>query len=168
MQGHLQQVERRPTSRGKLPTMASSDRNAEAASVTTVQKQEMEPYTMAHLSIAPATTTTVVTTTTTTTTQFPPLLFKPPRSLSERDPKEYPLAHAHAPESLRKFCFDVGGEQACFQEAKDVVDTITEVRLTEQGYGAPGTAGCVHKLIYMNSIKLSTETLRATTENFRQ
>ncbi|KAL5400560.1 hypothetical protein PMIN06_012355 [Paraphaeosphaeria minitans] len=106
--------------------MASSDRNAEAASVTTVQKQETEPYTMAHLSIAPATTTTVVTTTTTTTTQFPPLLFKPPRSLSERDPKEYPLAHAHAPESLRKFCFDVGGEQACFQEAKDVADTIAE------------------------------------------
>jgi hypothetical protein len=127
LKGYLQQVERHSTSRGKLHTMAS-DPNAEAASVLTVQK---EPYTMAHLSIAPATTTTVVTTTTTTTTQFPPLLFNPPRSLSERDPKEYPLAHAHAPESLRRFCFDVGGEQACFQEAKDVADTIAEVRLTK-------------------------------------
>lgn len=120
--------------------MASPEGNAEAASVTAVQKQAMEPYTMAHLSMAPATTTTVVTTTTTTTTQFPPLLFKPPRSLSERDPKEYPLAHAHAPESLRKFCFDVGGEQACFQEAKDVVDTIAEVRLAEHGHSATDTA----------------------------
>ncbi|KAJ4295332.1 SCF ubiquitin ligase complex subunit cdc4 [Kalmusia sp. IMI 367209] len=106
--------------------MASPDGNTEAASVTTVQTQAIEPYTMAHLSIAPATTTTVVTTTTTTTTQFPPLLFRPPRSLNERDPKEYPLAHAHAPESLGKFCFEVGGEQACFQEAKDVMDTIAE------------------------------------------
>ena len=112
--------------------MASPDGNTEAASVTTVQPQAIEPYTMAHLSIAPATTTTVVTTTTTTTTQFPPLLFRPPRSLNERDAKEYPLAHAHAPESLRKFCFEVGGEQACFQEAKDLVDTIAEVRLTNQ------------------------------------
>lgn len=89
---------------------------------------------MAHLSIAPATTTTVVTTTTTTTTQFPPMLFKPPRSLSERDPKEYPLANAHAPESLKKFCFDIGGEQACFQEAHDVGDSMAQVCLTKQGY----------------------------------
>ncbi|KAF1977523.1 WD40 repeat-like protein [Bimuria novae-zelandiae CBS 107.79] len=113
--------------------MAASARDTETASVTTLPTQAMEPYTVAHLSMAPATTTTVVTTTTTTTTQFPPLLFKPPRSLSERDPKEYPLAHAHAPESLRKFCFDIGGEQACFQEAKDVVDSIAEHK-TLHGY----------------------------------
>ena len=117
--------------------MAGSARDPEATSVTTVQTQAMEPYTMAHLSIAPATTTTVVTTTTTTTTQFPPLLLKPPRSLSERDPKEYPLAHAHAPESLRKFCFDIGGDQACFQEATDVVDSIAQVCVTKQGYTGP-------------------------------
>jgi hypothetical protein len=141
------------------------DPNAEAASVSTIPK---EPYTMAHLSIAPATTTTVVTTTTTTTTQFPPLLFNPPRSLSERDPKEYPLAHAHAPESLRRFCFDVGGEQACFQEAKDVADTIAEVRLTKQGYDAPATVGRVHKLTYVNSTKLSMEILQTTTGSFRR
>lgn len=114
--------------------MAPSARDPEAASVTTVQTQAMEPYTMAQLSLAPATTTTVVTTTTTTTTQFPPMLFNPPRSLSERDPKEYPLAHAHAPESLQKFCFEVGGEQACFQEAKNVADSIAQVCLTKQGY----------------------------------
>lgn len=108
--------------------MASPDENPEPARVTTMQTQAIEPYTMAHLSIAPATTTTVVTTTTTTTTQFPPLLFKPPRTLNERDPKEYPLAHAHAPESLRKFCFEIGGEQACFQESSDVAGTMAKVR----------------------------------------
>ncbi|KAK3210170.1 hypothetical protein GRF29_44g1876426 [Pseudopithomyces chartarum] len=106
--------------------MALSARDPEAASVTTTQTHAMEPYTMAQLSLAPATTTTVVTTTTTTTTQFPPMLFKPPRSLSERDPKEYPLARAHAPESIQKFCFEIGGEQACFQEAKSVVDSIAQ------------------------------------------
>lgn len=95
-----------------------------------VQTQAMEPFsTMAHLSIAPATTTTVVTTTTTTTTNYPPMLLKPPRNLSERDPKEYPLAHAKAPESIRKFFFDAGGEQACFQEANDTTGTIVEVCL---------------------------------------
>lgn len=135
--------------------MASSARETEADSVATVQTQAMDPYTIAQLSIAPATTTTVVTTTTTTTTQFPPLLFKPPRSLSERDPKEYPLAHAHAPESLRKFCFDLGGEQACFEEAKDVVDSIAEVRSTQQGYDTPGNVSLVqadsyeqHKILH--------------------
>lgn len=88
----------------------------------------MEPFgTVARLSIAPATTTTVITTTTTTTTQFPPMYLKQPRSLSERDPEEYPLAHAPAPESIRKFCFDVGGEQALFQEANDGPEAIAEV-----------------------------------------
>ena len=108
--------------------MTSPGRRAEVSS-TAVQGQTMDPFgTVAHLSIAPATTTTVITTTTTTTTQFPPMYLKQPRSLSERDPKEYPLAHAHAPESIRKFCFDVGGEQALFQEANNGPEAIAEVR----------------------------------------
>ncbi|KAF2690177.1 WD40 repeat-like protein [Lentithecium fluviatile CBS 122367] len=95
---------------------------------TTVHTHGMDPYatTMAHLSIAPATTTTVVTTTTTTTTKFPPMVLKPPRSLRDRDPKEFPLANARTPENIRKFLFEAGGGQASFQEADDGIDTIAE------------------------------------------
>jgi len=109
--------------------MACPDLGSELRS-TTVHTHEVDPYahTMAHLSIAPATTTTIVTTTTTTTTKYPPIVFKPPRKLSERDPKEYPLANARTPEYIRKFSFDAGDAQAYFEEAEDVVDTIVEVR----------------------------------------
>lgn len=100
---------------------------------TAVHPQGADPYasTMAQLSIAPATTTTVVTTTTTTTTQFPPMVFKPPRNLGERDPKEFPLAHAPTPDNLRRFSFDVGGAQGFFEEAADGVDAIAEVCYTD-------------------------------------
>lgn len=108
--------------------MACTDVGSDLRS-TTVHTQGPDPYaTMAHLSIAPATTTTIVTTTTTTTTKYPPMLFKPPRKLSERDPKEYPLANARTPEYIRKFSFDAGDAQAYFEEADDVADTIVEVR----------------------------------------
>ncbi|KAF2642599.1 WD40 repeat-like protein [Massarina eburnea CBS 473.64] len=106
--------------------MNPPSRSGEANS-TTLHPQAIDPYaTVAHLSIAPATTTTVITTTTTTTTQFPPLYLKQPRSLSERDPKEYPLAHIPAPESIRKVFFDVGGEQVLFEEANDRVEAMKE------------------------------------------
>jgi F-box and WD-40 domain protein CDC4 len=110
--------------------MATPDLGNELRS-TTMHTQGADPYassTMAHLSIAPATTTTIVTTTTTTTTKYPPLVFKPPRKLSERDPKEYPLANAPTPEFLRKFSFDAGDAQGHFEEADDVAETIVEVR----------------------------------------
>lgn len=87
----------------------------------------MEPYaTLGQLSYAPATHTTVVTTTTTTTTSFPPILLSAPRNLKERDPKVYPLASSPAPESIRRFCFDVAGTQACFSEADNVEQSLQE------------------------------------------
>jgi F-box and WD-40 domain protein CDC4 len=121
--------------------MASPGRSAEASSAA-MQTQAVDPYaaTMAHISLAPATTTTVVTTTTTTTTKFPPILFKPPHNLDERDPKYYPLAHAQAPDSIKKFIFDAGGEQACFQESDDTAGTIVEVCLTQYRLTQPRTA----------------------------
>jgi F-box and WD-40 domain protein CDC4 len=94
----------------------------------TVQRQIVEPYaTLGQLSYAPATHTTVVTTTTTTTTSFPPILLSAPRSLKERDPKVYPLASSPAPESIRRFCFDVAGTQARFSEADNVEQSLQEV-----------------------------------------
>ena len=96
-----------------------------------VQRQVVDPYvTMGQLSMAPATQTTVVTTTTTTTMSYPPFVMNAPRNLSERDSKEYPLAHAQAPESIRKFYFDAGGTQACFEEADNVADKMQQVRIT--------------------------------------
>jgi F-box and WD-40 domain protein CDC4 len=108
--------------------MAFPDGVSELSS-TTVHTEGVDPYasTMAHLSMAPATTTTVVTTTTTTTTKFPPLVFKPPRNLGDRDPKEYPLANAQSPAFIRRFVFEAGGAQAYFEEAEDQIDTIVEV-----------------------------------------
>lgn len=89
----------------------------------------MDPYaTLGQFSVAPATKTTIVTTTTTTTTTFPPLCVNPPGSLGDRDPKEYPLAHVPAPESIRKIYFDVGGEQACFEEANATSSKMQKVR----------------------------------------
>ncbi|KAF2465402.1 WD40 repeat-like protein [Lindgomyces ingoldianus] len=93
----------------------------------TVQQQVMDPYsTFGQLSFAKATRTTVVTTTTTTTTSLPPMLMKAPRSLKERDSKEYPLAHTPAPESIRKFAFDIDGLQACFEEANNIEEKVQE------------------------------------------
>jgi F-box and WD-40 domain protein CDC4 len=48
-------------------------------------------------------------------------------SLSERDPKEYPLAQVRAPESIRKIYFDAGGEVGLFEEADDASERVKEV-----------------------------------------
>ncbi|KAH7135832.1 WD40-repeat-containing domain protein [Dendryphion nanum] len=91
------------------------------------RKQSIDPYaTLGQLSIAPATHTTIVTTTTTTTTSFPPMFMNAPRSLMDRDAKEYPLAHAPAPESLRRFVFPAGDSQARFEEAEHAVEKVKE------------------------------------------
>lgn len=101
------------------------------AGPTATQQQLVDPYaTLGQLSLAQATQTTVVTTTTTTTTSYPPIFMNAPRNLSERDSKEYPLAHIPAPESIRRFCFEAAGTQACFEESSDVVDKMQEVCLT--------------------------------------
>ncbi|CAO2655936.1 Nn.00g047390.m01.CDS01 [Neocucurbitaria sp. VM-36] len=93
----------------------------------TVHTEAMDPYaTMGQFSFAPATKTTVVTTTYTTTTTFPPMCINAPGSLSERDPKEYPLAHTRAPESIRKFYYESGGELACFEESNPASDKVHE------------------------------------------
>jgi hypothetical protein len=83
--------------------------------------------TVGQFSFAPATRTTVVTTTYTTTTTLAPMRINA-RSLCERDPKEYPLAHVRAPESIRKIYFDAGGEIGCFEEADDAAKKAQEVR----------------------------------------
>lgn len=82
--------------------------------------------TIGQFSFAPATTTTVVTTTYTTTTTLPPMRINAP-SLSERDPKEYPLAQVRAPESIRKIYFDAGGDIGLFEEADDGPQKANEV-----------------------------------------
>ena len=81
------------------------------------------------LSYAPATQTTVVTTTTTTTTSFPPILLKNPKGLLDRDPKLYPLATTPTPSTISKFCMDLGGKPACFEEGDDVHAAVSEVGL---------------------------------------
>jgi F-box and WD-40 domain protein CDC4 len=95
---------------------------------TSVHAEVMDPYaTMGQFSLAPATKTTIVTTTYTTTTTFPPLCLNAPGSLGGRDPKEYPLAHVQAPDSIRKIYFDAGGELACFEEADAATNKVHEV-----------------------------------------
>ena len=79
-------------------------------------------------SFAPATQTTVVTTTTTTTTSFPPLMMKDPHHLHELDSKLYPLAALPTPQSIKRFCIDVGGRPTIFREADDATVTLGNVR----------------------------------------
>ena len=94
----------------------------------TVHTEVMDPYAaMGQFSFAPATKTTVVTTTTTTTTTMPPICVNAAGSLGERDPKDYPLAHVQAPESIRKIYFESGGELACFEETNAASGKVQEV-----------------------------------------
>lgn len=90
---------------------------------------------LGQFSYAPATQTTIVTTTTTTTTNFPPLIMKAPHSLHELDPKMYPLAFTPTPQSIKRFCFNVGGRQAIFSEADDTRDALNEVRKIRGDHG---------------------------------
>ena len=82
---------------------------------------------LGQLSFAPATQTTVVTTTTTTTTKFPPIIMKAPPHLHDLDPKMYPLASSPTPQSIKRFCFDVGGRPALFSEADNTMNALEEV-----------------------------------------
>jgi F-box and WD-40 domain protein CDC4 len=84
---------------------------------------------LCQLSYAPATQTTVVTTTTTTTTSFPPFVVNSPRNLKDRDPKQYPLAATPTPSSMKRFCFNVDGKAACFQEADDTEVALQDVSI---------------------------------------
>ncbi|EUC45853.1 hypothetical protein COCMIDRAFT_94321 [Bipolaris oryzae ATCC 44560] len=119
---------------------ASNDSGPSADGVSkTVHHETPDPYTtMAQFSLAPATKTTVVTTTYTTTTTFPPLCVNAPGSLAERDPKDYPLAHVQAPESIRKFYFESGGELACFEEADAASERVREQRSLQEALRSKG------------------------------
>ncbi|EGX49525.1 hypothetical protein AOL_s00078g14 [Orbilia oligospora ATCC 24927] len=86
------------------------------------------PDTIGQLSFVPTTRTTVVTTTTTTTTSFPPLIIKPPRSLSQLDTKEYPLATTPTPLALKRFCFDLNGHPTYFRESDDPNKTLINLQ----------------------------------------
>jgi F-box and WD-40 domain protein CDC4 len=62
----------------------------------------------------------VVTTTTTTTTYAPIQIPSLPTPSSPKDPKNYPLLHAHLPQSLRKFPLVFpGGVRATFRDGED-------------------------------------------------
>ncbi|KAF2130248.1 WD40 repeat-like protein [Dothidotthia symphoricarpi CBS 119687] len=101
------------------------------------ETEAMDPYaTVGQFSFAPATKTTVVTTTYTTTTTYPPMCINAPGSLGGRDPKDYPLAHMQAPESIRKIYFDAGGELACFEEANATADKLHEHKSLHDGLRA--------------------------------
>jgi F-box and WD-40 domain protein CDC4 len=82
---------------------------------------------MAQFTFAPTSTRTVVTTTTTTTTTFPPLVFPPPRSLDDLDPRVHPLAQADTPSSLRSFAFNIDGRPTYFQESDDPEQSLYDV-----------------------------------------
>lgn len=113
-----------------LPPMSSSNQGLSALSRP---KSRDSHATIGQFSFAPATRTTVVTTTYTTTVNIPPMRINAP-SLSERDPKEYPLAQVRAPESIRKIYFDAGGEVGFFEEAEDASKRVKEVcRTVVQG-----------------------------------
>lgn len=83
--------------------------------------------TLGQLSFAPATQTTVVVTTTTTTTNFPPFVMRTPSQLHDLDPKLYPLAATPTPQSMKRFCFDIGGKPTFFREAEATGETLHEV-----------------------------------------
>jgi hypothetical protein len=82
---------------------------------------------MAQFTFAPTSTRTVVTTTTTTTTTFPPLVFPPPRSLDDLDPRMHPLAQADTPSSLRDFVFNIDGRATHFHESDDPERSLYDV-----------------------------------------
>lgn len=111
---------------------ARGNRLGDQASTIPSSQHRLDPSAddlIGQFSFAPATQTTVITTTTTTTTSFPPLMMKSPRNLHELDSKMYPLASSPTPNSIKRFCFDVGGKPTFFSEADDTRDTWEEVRL---------------------------------------
>lgn len=83
--------------------------------------------TLLQFSYGPATQTTVVTTTTTTTTNLAPLKLKAPGHEGELDPKDYPLASAPTPQSMKRMKFDVDGRPTVFQEVEHPVEFFHEV-----------------------------------------
>lgn len=116
-----------------IPSKDKAPHTETSQTVTT--SSSAPPYSiLGHLSFAPATQQTIVTTTTTTTVSLPPLLFKPPRHLSTRDPKQYPLALAPTPNSLKNFCIQVGDKPVVYKESDDAQTSLNKVSLNEFEY----------------------------------
>jgi len=115
------------------PPAASTSQWRKRLDASEIDEQATQDFSpddiLGQFSFAPTTQTTVVTTTTTTTTSFPPLKIKAPSNLHELDPKLYPLASAPTPQSMKRFCFDVGGKPTVFREADNTLDTYREVPL---------------------------------------
>ena len=109
-----------PAGTASPPTTASSTRSTHTAPSRSLPS-------MARFTFAPTSTRTVVTTTTTTTTTFPPLVFPPPRTLEDLDPKMHPLAHAGTPETLKRFSFTIDGRPTYFHESDDPQRSLYEV-----------------------------------------
>jgi hypothetical protein len=126
-------MRRRPSGRGPkplvLPNQPANVSTPKIASTTRIQNpinQHSLPS-MAQFTFAPTSTRTVVTTTTTTTTTFPPLVFPPPRSLEDLDPRVHPLALADTPEALKSFTFNIDGRPTRFRESDDPGRSLCEV-----------------------------------------
>lgn len=124
--------------RDASPIPGPSDHTSRPNSSKSTRRREVEKHrevtttvgptpSMGQFSFAPATRTTVVTTTTTTTTNFPPLIFNPPRSARELNPKLYPLASYPTPSALRNFKFELDGQSVVFNEPEDTDAALHEV-----------------------------------------
>lgn len=130
----VENVRRRPsTSTGLVPASVVSGKEYSAevgATLSSVQQVHdgSKDDIFGQFTFAPATQTTVVTTTTTTTTSFPPLMIKAPHHLHELDPKLYPLASSPTPKSIKRFCFDIGGQPTYFNEAENTSHALHGVR----------------------------------------
>ncbi|GAB7363781.1 hypothetical protein MBLNU230_g4349t1 [Neophaeotheca triangularis] len=111
---------------GGMPPKTHTTRQTQQEGMPTSSMARTAPEehsTLAQLSFGPATQQTVVTTTTTTTVSLPPLIMNPPKNLTERDPKHYPLAYSPTPQSLKRFAFDVNGKPTTFHESEDPQET---------------------------------------------
>lgn len=130
-----------PGKDASIPSGSSTKEKTPLHSSKSTRRKEMEMYremkttigpspSIGQFSFAPATRTTVVTTTTTTTTNFPPLVFNPPRSARDLNPKLYPLAASPTPPALRNFQFELDGQSVIFNEPEDTEAALNEVRLS--------------------------------------
>ncbi|KAI1966653.1 SCF ubiquitin ligase complex subunit cdc4 [Ophidiomyces ophidiicola] len=116
--------------------------------------------TLGQFSFAPTTQTTIVTTTTTTTTNFPPLVMRVPRLVDSLDPKEYPLASAPTPASLRDIKFNLNGQSILFHEPSDAASTLAELsRRQEDLNAANGTIRSIKTIIDNPSLRPEPHTI---------
>lgn len=71
--------------------------------------------------------TKTVTTTTTTKRSYPPLIVRPPRSLSSLDTREYPLALKPTPHELASFSYEIDGKVVHLSEERTSLSKTTVI-----------------------------------------